>query len=511
MEAFQSILFEPSGAATAEPAAQPPFFADLNLDQLVASVVADRENYHLEPLFWLALHDVAAVRYRHEVLRDLEREAIIGAVRAFAEGMREMHGRLALVEKLYFPRQKQRLFMEAVNVYCKTVRAFAHDLGGADVNARAVRALHAYLEAYTHSERFVELEAETRALDWELAAIRYRVQILGSRVSVSEYHEEPDYSAEVEETFAKFREGAVKDYRASFHDDVEMNPVESLIYDRVARLHPQLFAEVDDYCERHTDFLEETLDRFDREVQFYLAYLEYAERLKAAGLRFSRPRVSSESKETYVEASFDLVLADKLVREGREVVCNDFYLQDPERVVVITGPNQGGKTTFARMFGQLHYLASLGLPVPGRTTQLFLPDQIFTHFEREEDITTLRGKLEDELLRIHRILEHATSDSVIIMNESFTSTTVEDALFLGARVMSDIVSLGLLAVYVTFLDELSSFSEATVSMVSTVDPDNPALRTYEILRRPADGLAYAAALAEKYGLTHDALRARIAR
>jgi len=509
---FDSILFDRAEDATAAATStEPTFFGDLNLDQILSSLTANREEYELVPFFYRPLHSVESVRYRHHVVRDLEQEKVLGSVRAFASGMRRMREHLALANTLHYGLQKQRWFLGAGAVYCTVVTAFAQELAAIDLDSSGFQSLRDYLATYTESDAFTSLAADTQHGRDELAAVTYAVHIRGHRVRVSEYAGEPDISEEVARAFAKFQQGAVRDYRIRFREYAEMNHVEAQILDLVARLFPEPFARLADYCVRHEHYLDETIARFDREVQFYLAYMEYIAPLKTQHLAFSYPRVSGRSKEVRGAETFDLALAAKLVQENTTVVANDFYLEGPERVLVVSGPNNGGKTTFARTFGQLHYLASLGLPVPGRETRLFLPDQIFTHFEREEDIETLRGKFEDELFRIHEILNAASEDSVLIMNESFGSTTLRDAVVVGTEVMRQIISLDALCVFVTFVDELASLSEHTVSMMSTVVPDNPAVRTFKVVRKPADGLAYAAALAEKYGLTTESLRRRLSR
>jgi DNA mismatch repair protein MutS len=507
---YRSIVFDtPDGSAAVDGRAQPAFFADLNLDQIVAAVTAGRDEYALEPYFWAPLRDPEAVRYRHEVVRDLEQDEVLESVRAFAKAMRAMRSHLDQVGKLYYRHQREIWFLDAGEIYCDAVTAIAGELARAGVESRGFRGFAGYLTDYVGSEAFAGLASQTRALRADLAEVRYSVHIQGSRVRVTAFGGEADYTAEVHVTFAKFERESVREYKLRSAALVNMDTVEARVLEGVSRLYPEVFRRLEEHRARHAGYLDPTVAMFDREVQFYLAYLEHIARFKAAGLRFCLPDVSDRSGDVSAAGAFDLGLAEKLVPHAA-VVCNDLRLADPERILVVTGPNQGGKTTFARTFGQLHHLAGLGLPVPAREAQLRLPDRMFTHFERNEDLATLRGKLEDELVRVHEILGQATGESIVIMNESFTSTTLHDALLLGTEVMRQLVELGSLAVCVTFVDELASLGEATVSMVSTVVPDDPAVRTYRIVRRPADGLAYAWAIAEKYGLTYARLKERIA-
>lgn len=508
---FQSILFDRDAGRVDVPIEEPDFFVDLRLDQVVAAVTAGREEYDLAGFFYRPLHEVEAVRYRHHVLGDLGQEPVLTAVRQFAAAMQQMRKHLALMAKLHYARQRQRWFLQATSEYCAAVLSFREALGGLELRSSGFLGLRDYLSGYVESPAFTELADDTRRVEDALAEVRYAVHLKGNRVRVNRYEGESDMSAGIEQTFAKFKQGAVTDYRARFHEHADMNHVEAQILDLVAKLHPETFADLDHLCTIHEHYLDDTVARFDREIQFYLAYLEYIEPLKRKGLPFALPRVSARSKEIQAADTFDLALAAKLTADGVPVVCNDFHLTGAERILVISGPNNGGKTTFARTFGQLHHLASLGLPVPGADQRLFLPDRIFTHFEREEEIETLHGKFEDELYRVHEIFEHATGASVLIMNESFSSTTLHDAVVVGSEVVRKIVELEALCVFVTFVDELSNLSPSTVSMMSTVAPEDPAVRTYRIVRKAADGLAYATAIAEKYGLTYEALRRRMVR
>jgi DNA mismatch repair protein MutS len=509
--AFTSLLSAgPADQTADENEPDRAFAADLRLDQIVAAVAGDREVGDLiTNLLYQQVSDVSTLQHRHEVFRDLEDRELFDAAGRFSERMRQVRLHLEQLAKMQSGRQGEGWFLDAAAIYCDAIRSLTNDLAGRPITSHGLLTFRDYLAAYVDSAEFSGLARDTATRKDDLVKVMYLVRIKGPRIEVSRYDGGPDYSAEIAKTFERFQQGAVKDYRVRYRSWPGMNHVGAQILELVARLFPDEFSALGDYCRRHAGFIDPTVGQFDRELQFYLAFLDYIGPLRSAGLSFCYPELTADSKDIFARDSFDLALAAKLTAQGKPVVTNEFHLNDPERVIVVSGPNQGGKTTFARTYGQLHHLACTGCPVPGSAGRLFVFDRIFTHFEREEDITELAGKLENDLLRIQQALLAATPRSIVIMNEIFTSTTVGDARFLGEKVMAKVIELDLLCVYVTFIDELASLGPTVVSMASTIVPDNPAKRTYKVVRKPADGLAYALAIADKHRVTCDQLKERL--
>lgn len=509
---FQSILGpEGRGAIISNPSDVPPYLRDLAVDRIIDAIIGEWNSYDLRPFYLYPLDDLDLIAYRQEVMKDLEDKALMQSVKSFAAQMKAMRDRLGQLDearRYEYPHAARRLFLGAAKLYCDAVGALSRDLSALVVNSRGFQSLRRFLAEYVDSTAFQRFSAEASNLTADLSKLMYCILLKDDTVTVRRYEAEADYTVSVEETFEKFRRDEVTRYRLEAKRGDGMNHIFEQIQAGVASLYPELFRALDGFTAAHAQFLDATITRFDREIHFYIAYLAYVERFRAAGLAFCQP-VVSKSKAIRSHNAFDAALAHKLIGENTAVVCNDFYLTDSERIFVVTGANQGGKTTFARMIGQLHHFACLGCLVPGTDASLFLVDHISTHFEREEHIANLRGKLQDDLERIHRILSSATENSLLLMNELFSSTTLHDAAFLSKQVMEKISELDSLCVWVTFLDEMASFSNRCVSMVSTVNPENPVQRTFRVERKPADGLAYAMAIARKYGVTYESLKERI--
>ena len=501
----ESTAWRPPSISEGDPAID-----DLHLDQVAEQAAAGYRAKELIRRVLLTRADSkATIQWRHEVFSDLEDASLLDKLTKALEGFGEVHQHWSESQLMRMEWQQQGWMLDAVDIYCRTVQDLHRHLQGLGLESRALRSFRDYLASYVASATFAGLLRDTSERKHELSSIRYCLHIDGPQVDVSRYEGQPDHRDEIVAIFQRFNHDPVRDYRVDYRTGPGMNHVQEQILLRVVELFPGPFARLDSFCRQHSSFFDRGIRRFEEEIQFFLSFLDYIRPMRNAGLKFCLPEIDEDTHDVSAADAFDLALAAKLVPRGQQVVTNDYALLGSERILVISGPNQGGKTTMARMFGQLHHLGCVGCPVPGTQVRVHFFDRLYTQFERAEDPTKTLGKLEEDLLRIQAVLREATPHSVVIMNELFTSTTLTDAGYLGKKVLAKVVQLGLLGVYVTFLDEMASFDPSVVSMVASVDPANPAERTMKVVRGPADGRAYALAIADKHGLSYEDVMKRV--
>ncbi|MEM3671217.1 MAG: DNA mismatch repair protein MutS [Thermoprotei archaeon] len=475
------------------------------MDQMVDEVVKKFNRPELRKFYYTALKNKEDVEYRQAILVDLRNERVLEAFRVFSKSMESAIRLLQEAEKQY-EFQREGWFLEGIRRYLDSVLELYSTLGSLPINSEGLLSFRNYLENYITSSEFTHARKSAEDTHLQLARLSFEMVLGNGKITVRKASGGEDYSKKIESLFEKFNEDS--DSRIPKQKEVsEANHVEAAILSLLSKIFAEEFESLKNFYTKLREFPDKVLLRFIDELQFYLSYLDYIAPLEKRGLKFCVPSVSDEHT-LLCQDGFDVVLAHKLAEENKDVVTNDIQLSEKERIVVITGANSGGKSTFSRMVGQIHYLASLGLVVPGSSACLQLPDEIFTHFEKSEDVENLRGKLEDDMVRIKRILDNSTSRSLIIINEMLSSTTAHDAYFIGREILGRISGIGSLCLYVTFVDELADVP-GSVSMVSLTDPSDPTRRTYKVIRMKPNGKAYSFALAKKYRLTYEDLLVRV--
>ena len=192
------------------------------------------------------------------------------------------------------------------------------------------------------------------------------------------------------------------------------------------------------------------------------------------------------------------------------------------RSFVLTGPNLGGKTTYVQAVGLAHVLAQAGLFVPGRSAEISPVDAIYTHFPAAEQPSKASGRLGEEAQRLARIFSEATPQSLILLNESLSSTSPGESLYLARDTVCALRLLGARAIYATHLHELAACLDEvnatacdgppTISLVAGIVPsgqrsgDGDLGRTYRIAPGPPQGKSYAQEIAQRHGISLAQLR-----
>ena len=251
------------------------------------------------------------------------------------------------------------------------------------------------------------------------------------------------------------------------------------------------------------------------ELAFYTRWAEYIEKKQKEGWHFCKPQTRLNrdgAAGMEAEGLYNL----KLIATGKpeSVVPNNLVFDREKRVYVLTGANRGGKTTVTQAVGQLFILAQSGIPVPADRFSYDPADSVLTHFPADEDKTLDLGRLGEECRRFRELFVRCTPDTLLLLNETFATTSFEEGYFIAADAMRAILDRGTRTIYNTHMHKLAqdldmviNTGDAEGKAVSLVAETKEGKHSFRVIIAPPEGQSFARDIAEKYGVTYESLNA----
>lgn len=306
-----------------------------------------------------------------------------------------------------------------------------------------------------------------------------------------------------------------------------VDPLMKTLTKRVEELLSVVVKDMRVSLNKYVDVSGYSITKLIPELTFYLRYAQLCDQMEKRGLSMCKAEcvgdVTNHKDELQVKGFYNLRLALEEKSDHTTMITNDFFFDQEHRQYILTGPNRGGKTIFTQGVGLLYILAQAGVYVPA-DSMIFTPvDQIWTHFPADENQTVSLGRLGEESERLRHIVEHVTDQSLVLLNESLSSTSFSEGLFIAKDVMKTFNYIGTKVIYNTHMHELAADPEClevcdhcnqstqpnqcmqqkkcgVVSLVMGIDGDK---RNYKAVIAPPTGNSYAKDIAEKYGILYE--------
>ena len=263
------------------------------------------------------------------------------------------------------------------------------------------------------------------------------------------------------------------------------------------------------YVLENTEFLLHLLPEFE-------LLLKGTNLLRALGVRgntLAVPEIAPAAERAFAaKGLYNPVVALKI---DDPIVQNDLAFDENAAIFVLTGPNRGGKSVITCALGLAQCMMQLGLPVPAASAKISPVDGIYTHFPTGADDTIDKGRLGEECARLTEILDAVTPESLVLLDESLSSTGSFEASYIAAEVLAGLSRVGCRCLFSTHLHELAAEVDAINArtkpcggvpidtLVAGIKGEGT--RSFVITRAKPDGKSYARDIAEKYGLSYDAI------
>ncbi len=521
---FLSLLY-PSEAHSRDHAA--PRISEATCDELGFFSLFSLRNSAISDYFTT---DPEVIRYRQETLADLERIPALGDVLSEALPILCDIEELRLLDAESTASGESYLYsITEIELYISCVEALKRGLlpVRGELQSAAFRTLADIVFTLTESDYY-------RELNTELASLSKRIhEVKSVTVGVNlDAQLRPSSAGVISINAESFKSGKVLDkiLRMSFRNDSftciadvvpfgkdqSENRKEALqsafhsAIDQVFRSSVRSWrAIVGEYVLDNTDFLLRILP----EIEFVTRAAALTRALREKGYPMTPPTICPAEQRVFrAKGLYNPAVA---LRIEDEVVANDLAFDDNGRIFVLTGPNRGGKSVITCALGLCQAMAQLGMCVPAAAAEISPADGIFTHFPSGAEDTLDKGRLGEECARLREILEAVTDKSMILLDESLSSTGAYEATFIASELIASFALLGVRGIFSTHLHDLAAsvdeingkaLPSGGVAVDNLVAGMEEGRRSFLILRQKPDGKSYAADIASRYGLSFEEVR-----
>lgn len=496
---------------------------DIGLNDLITVLSLNpRYTSYVRQILTALTMDAAVIRWRQAVLADfLANPPLVEA----AVGLLSRLANLQTGSPMLGKRQRNLLLETAdhlaeLDSFVHVVEDLHTALSGARLQSDGLRQVHENLKAVVADPNFQALQADLPELRRPLERITSLTIGLNLDVelkpasavllSINDYRVTSE-SSWLLRVMGVGNEDAEEAGIAPLHrvpEDINQRPLSPLFQD-LDRLLTQIAGPIAKALNRYARTGSGALVYLEYEMAFFAAAAQMINKARAKGVTFCVPQVAAvDERVTEINglANMALVLA-----QPDKVITSDAAFDDDGRIAILTGPNSGGKTTYIRSVGLAQVMFQAGLLLPATSARISPIDALFTHFPALE--TRQEGRLAEEAARLRQVFQQATRNSLVLLNETFSSTSSGEAAYLAQDMLCGLRSIGARAIFATHLIELAERLDTIEGIVSgesklyslvagvSVNKEGEGSPTYQIVRGLPLGQSYAREIARRHGIS----------
>ena len=522
------------------------FIANLGLEQVAAQI----SNYYAKRTLDILSEfccDREVIEYRLDVLEDFLRVPKLAAtvkktVDIMLENDRKNIYRLSNPDSFSMLAEALEAYEAYVN--CMEILHTFYDGSRDKLHSKGVIGMFEYFEEQLRDPHFTELKKQTAELR---AMMKDRIRSVTVAINLDEtlvpvsagiieiskepYILKPSLLDRIIYHGANFQSGKViKSVRNKYtglntDGEPDLNAADKALFDELGAITEGYVEKLCDVLEEYQKITLKDMYSISYQLDFYLGAIDMINLCEASGIKMSRPVISDD--RTVIKGLFDPIYFREArahnmrakEKDRKPVVLNDISFGEDADFYILTGANNGGKTTFVRSVGICFAMAQAGLYVPAESCQLRPADYIYTHFPKEEQTGINASRFTTEIKQFRTISETVTDRSLLFMNESIQSTTPRECVDIAYEMVRIFAKTGVRGIFATHLPELAdripelngSGVRSKLESLTVLTDEATGERKYKVVKGLPSHTGHARSILKEFGINYEDIERRLSK